>query len=64
MILHDDEWVRKLALDATTSIEHLTQFVQLWANIQAVHLREDVEDDITWKLATNGQYSAASAYKL
>jgi hypothetical protein len=62
--LHDDEWVRKLALDATTSIEHLTQFVQLWANIQAVHLWEDVKDDITWKLIDNGQYSTASAYKL
>jgi hypothetical protein len=62
--LHDDEWVRKLALDANASIEHLTQFVQLWANIQAVRLREDVEDDITWKLTANGQYSVASTYKL
>jgi hypothetical protein len=63
-VLHEDEWIRKLAIDATTSIEHLTQFEQLWANIQMVHLREDVEDDITWELTGNGQYSVASAYNL
>jgi hypothetical protein len=62
--VHEDEWIRKLAFDAIASIDHLTQFVQLWANIHMVHLREDVEDDITWKLTVNGQYSAASAYKL
>jgi hypothetical protein len=37
-------------MEATISIEHLTQFVQLWALIQNVHLNEDVEDDITWKI--------------
>jgi hypothetical protein len=63
-VLHEDEWIRKLAIDATTSIEHLTQFEQLWANIQMVHLQEDVEDDITWELTGNGQYSVASAYNL
>jgi hypothetical protein len=62
--LQDDEWIRKLSGEATLSIEHLTQFVQLWALIQNVHLDEHVEDDIVWKLTGNGQYSAASAYKL
>jgi hypothetical protein len=38
--------------------------VQLWVSIQRVQLRVDVEDDISWKLTANGQYSAASAYKL
>jgi hypothetical protein len=27
--LHEDEWITKLAIDATTSINFLTQFVQL-----------------------------------
>jgi hypothetical protein len=62
--LHDDEWIVKLAVGATTSLEHLTQFVQLWALIQNVHLTANVDDDIVWKLTSNGQYSAASAYKL
>jgi hypothetical protein len=38
--------------------------VQLWALIQNVQLIEDVDDDISWKLMSNGQYSAASAYNL
>jgi hypothetical protein len=29
-----------------------------------MHLQEEIEDDITWKLTANGQYSAASAYKM
>jgi hypothetical protein len=62
--LHDDEWITKLSGEATLSLQHLTQFVQLWALIQNVHLVEHVEDDIVWKLTGNGQYSAASAYKL
>jgi hypothetical protein len=52
--LHEDEWIRKLAIDATASINHLTQFVQLWANIQRVHLPVDVEDDITWNSPAMG----------
>jgi hypothetical protein len=62
--LHEDEWIKKLSVEATISIEHLTQFVQLWALIQNVHLIEDVEDGIRWKLTGNGKYYAASAYKL
>jgi hypothetical protein len=44
--LQDDEWIRKLSGEATLYIEHLTQFVQLWALIQNVHLEEHVENDI------------------
>jgi hypothetical protein len=62
--LHDDEWIRKFSREAPLSIDHLTQFFQLWALIQNVHLDEHVEDDIVWKLTGNGQYSTASAYKL
>jgi hypothetical protein len=62
--LRNDEWISKLSGSATISIEHLTEFVQLWALIQRVHLEEGVDDDISWKLTSNGQYSTASAYKL
>jgi hypothetical protein len=62
--LHEDEWIRKLGVEATFYLEHLTQFVQLWALIQNLHLHEDVEDNITWKLTANVQYPMASAYKL
>jgi hypothetical protein len=62
--LHDNAWISRLSVEATISIEHLVQFVQLWVIIQHVHLNLDEEDDITWKLTSNGQYSAASAYKM
>jgi hypothetical protein len=62
--LHEEAWIRKLANDATISLEHLSQFVQLWALINNVHLQEEIEDDITWKLTASGQYSTASAYKM
>jgi hypothetical protein len=58
--LRDNEWIRKLDTDATLSIEHITQLVQLWVLIQNVHLNEDIH----WKLKSNGEYSTASAYKL
>jgi hypothetical protein len=62
--LRNDDWVSKLSDSATIYIEHLTEFVQLWALVQRVHLEEGVDDDISWKLTSNGQYSMASAYKL
>jgi hypothetical protein len=62
--LHHDEWIRKLSTEATISIDHLTQFVLLWSLTKDVVLHEEVEDDISWKLTANGQYSVASAYML
>jgi hypothetical protein len=52
--LHGNEWIRKHSTEATLSIEHLTQFVQLYALIQNVHLNMEVDDDIIWKLTCNG----------
>jgi hypothetical protein len=62
--LLNNEWILKLRTEATLSLDHLSQFVLLWALIQRVHIVENVDDDISWKLTANGQYSAASAYKL
>jgi hypothetical protein len=62
--LHDNEWITKLSTEATISIEHLTQFVQLWALIRNVQLNDDLDDDIRWKLPSNGEYSTSSANNL
>jgi hypothetical protein len=51
-------------LEATFTLEHIAQFVEIWSITNNVHLEEDVEDDIVWKFTSNGQYSAASAYEL
>jgi hypothetical protein len=62
--LDDEACIWKLSSEATLSLEHLTQFVQLWAHINNVHLHEDREDNITWKLRANGHYPATSAYRM
>jgi hypothetical protein len=48
--LKEDEWIKKLSNEATLSIEHITQFVQLWVLIQNVHLVEDVEKTLIGSL--------------
>jgi hypothetical protein len=59
-----DAWVQKLNLEANFTFEHLSQFIDLWVLLQSETLNDYVEDSIHWKLTTNGQYSAASAYEL
>jgi hypothetical protein len=56
--LKDDVWINKVDLGADFSMEHLTQFLNLWCLLQDVGLIEDVEDLIVWNLTENGQYSA------
>jgi hypothetical protein len=50
----------EIKLEATFTSKHLAQFVDLWSLTNNVFL----EDDIAWKITNNGQYSAASVYKL
>jgi hypothetical protein len=42
----------------------MVQFVALWTLLNNMHLENDSEYSIVWKLTRNGQYFAASAYKL
>jgi hypothetical protein len=37
-------------------MNHLSQFIDLWIMLLEVHLDEDVEDSIPWKLMENGLY--------
>jgi hypothetical protein len=59
--LHGDAWIGKVNLEATFTLEHIAQFVELWSITNNVHFEED---DIVWKFMKNGQYSAALAYEL
>jgi hypothetical protein len=45
-------------------MEQLYQFVEHWSLIGSIHLREDIEDDIVWRLMPNGEYSTKSAYEV
>jgi hypothetical protein len=56
-------WIAKIEGTTYFNYEHVVQFVNLWTKIQIIHLAEEFEDDISWTLTADGQYSAASAYK-
>jgi hypothetical protein len=57
-------WIANIIIGNTFSEVHLAQFIELWLLVNDVQLHTGVEDSIVWKLTANGQYSAASAYKL
>jgi hypothetical protein len=59
-----DAWVFKVNLENNFTMDHVNQFIELRILFQGVNLEENVEDTSSWKLTNNGQYSAASAYKL
>jgi hypothetical protein len=62
--LEDNAWAQKINLDESFALEHLSQLLELWAKLQGVHLNEEVEDDISWKLTAIGKYLAKSSYEL
>jgi hypothetical protein len=45
------------------TVDHIVEFVDLWAHLEHVQLIAEVEDDITWKFLPSGGYSMGSAYK-
>jgi hypothetical protein len=38
----------------------MEQFVDLWVQLQHLHLDDEVDDSISWTLMEDGQYSTAS----
>ena len=61
--LSENAWILKIRPPTAVSVEHIRQFFTLWMLLHEVHLDDHVEDDIIWKHATCGMYSAASAYR-
>jgi hypothetical protein len=57
-------WTSRIALGNNFTLEHLSQCAHLWGLLQNVDLQDDVEDNITWRLMANGDYSAKSAYDM
>jgi hypothetical protein len=62
--MDEDAWVEKIDLGCPFTMEHFSQYVELWSLIANVHLDQETEDDITWRLTLNGEYSSKSAYEL
>jgi hypothetical protein len=61
--LHNNAWIAKIDMEAEISIEHVRQYLSLWAKLRAVVLREEVMDKISWNLTNSGLYSSKSSYK-
>jgi len=61
--LSDNRWIRDIMLRPNFNIHHLEQFIDLWAIAREVSLNPEITDTIRWKWTTNGEYSAASAYR-
>ena len=55
-------WVADISVQNFT-VEHITEFVNLWGCLQEVTLTPGTVDTITWTFSPNGRYSAGSAYK-
>jgi hypothetical protein len=60
--LHNDNWIRSIARLSTPV--QLAQYLQVWDVIAHTQLTPTVADSITWKLNTDGVYSASSAYHM
>ncbi|KAE8781339.1 hypothetical protein D1007_45375 [Hordeum vulgare] len=56
-------WISKIGNDFTVSAAHICQFFILWMLVSEVTLDNHMEDDIVWKQANDGVYSASTAYK-
>jgi hypothetical protein len=62
--LQDNLWTSQINLQNGLTIEHITQFADLWEKLSTIHINDDEHDTITWKLTTHGCYSSSSAYNM
>jgi hypothetical protein len=46
--MNQDFWISKIKTNAGITLQHLTEFVDLWTRVSEVHLVEGTTDDITW----------------
>lgn len=62
--LTNNQWVADLQPALFSSSQHFAEFINLWTMISEVELQPETDDQITWRFASNGQYSAKSAYRI
>ena len=56
-------WVKDLNVLECLTVGHLQEFLEIWTLAQEVHLQQDTDDQVAWKLSPSGLYSTASAYR-
>ncbi|XP_015642420.1 uncharacterized protein [Oryza sativa Japonica Group] len=60
--LRQHRWVRDIR--GSLSAAALSEYLNLWDEIQEVQLQDDVDDSIRWRLTSNGTFCTASVYEL
>lgn len=61
--MQGNNWIKDIDIYKQISMQHLSKFISLWGQLNAVALHDENEDCIAWKFTTNGNYTAGSAYK-
>ena len=56
--LDNDAWVSQINTQDGLSVDHITQFDNLWEMVNGVQLLHEVPDKILWKLTNSGCYSS------
>jgi hypothetical protein len=64
MALQNNLLVSQINLQHGLTMEHITQFANLWERLSTIHINKEKQDAITWKLTTHGYYSSSSAYNM
>jgi hypothetical protein len=59
--LEQDFWTSNLSFVDGITVDHISEFTNLWTKIQEIHLTNE-PDHITWRLSNNGAYSSSTAY--
>jgi hypothetical protein len=62
--LDREAWIDKIDLQCGFTMDHFLQFVDLWTLLDTILLNPDSNDEITWKLTQDGNYTTKSAYEM
>jgi hypothetical protein len=62
--LDQEAWIDKIDLQRGFTMDHFLQFVELWKLLDTILLIPDSNDEITWKLTQDGNYTTKSAYEM
>jgi hypothetical protein len=60
--LHNNTWITHIS-PLQSSVE-VHEYVNLWEGIHSIDRNEEIDDQITWRWTTNGEYSTKSAYHI
>lgn len=61
--LNGSAWILSINNNTVVSGDHIREFFTLWMLINDFHLDDHLKDDIVWKHANDGFYTASTAYK-